>query len=77
MRIFEPFTQADPEISKKFGGTGPGLALSRGLARALGGDLVLKESAYGEGSVFVLSIPLVGTASSRNHGAATVLKGVD
>lgn len=58
-KIFEPFTQAYAGISSKYGGTGLGLALSRSLARALGGDLVLKESTPGKGSVFAMTLPLV------------------
>ena len=51
-RLFEPFSQADTSIRSKFGGTGLGLAVSRKLARALGGDVILKESTLGEGSEF-------------------------
>lgn len=51
-RLFHPFVQADSSISRKFGGTGLGLVLSRKLARALGGDLVMSSSSPNEGSVF-------------------------
>jgi len=37
--MFDPFTQADVSIARRFGGTGLGLAISRRLARALGGEL--------------------------------------
>ncbi|MFN0160153.1 MAG: ATP-binding protein [Burkholderiales bacterium] len=52
--MFDPFTQADASITRRFGGTGLGLTISRKFARALGGDLVA-ASRIGEGSVFTLS----------------------
>lgn len=55
-RLFSPFTQADITTTRKFGGTGLGLVLSKKLAIALGGDVLLKESAPGKGSTFVISI---------------------
>jgi CheY-like chemotaxis protein len=58
-RLFNPFTQADSSTTRKFGGTGLGLALSRRLARALGGDVVLEKSAVGVGSEFRITIPAV------------------
>lgn len=54
--IFEPFTQADASIARQFGGTGLGLGLSRRLARALGGDVVLARSEPGHGSTFIATI---------------------
>lgn len=54
--LFKVFTQADNSITRRYGGTGLGLALSRRLARALGGDLELVETAPGKGSTFRLSV---------------------
>lgn len=50
--LFKPFFQGDSSVSKKFGGTGLGLALSRKLARLLGGDILFVESTPGQGSHF-------------------------
>jgi signal transduction histidine kinase len=55
-RLFQPFVQADSSTTRKFGGIGLGLALSRRLAWAIGGDLVLERSKLGRGSTFVLSL---------------------
>ncbi len=41
--VFEPFKQADETVNRKFGGTGLGLPISRHLAQALGGNIVLKS----------------------------------
>ena len=54
--LFRPFEQVDSSYSRKFGGAGLGLALSRRLANALGGDVTLLSSVLGKGSIFVIEI---------------------
>lgn len=55
-RIFEPFVQANRSLRSSQEGVGLGLAISRELARGMGGELTV-ESAVGEGSTFTLTLP--------------------
>ncbi len=51
-RLFKPFSQVDNSMTRKFGGTGLGLVLSKQIAKLLGGDVRLERSVPGIGSVF-------------------------
>jgi CheY-like chemotaxis protein len=74
--LFQPFVQGDSALSKRHGGTGLGLHLSRKLAEALGGSLKFVEKASGKrGSRFVLTLPYLEASRAdadqwRNETAA-------
>lgn len=55
--LFEKYTQADTSISRKYGGTGLGMALSKQLTELMGGKLTA-ESAVGKGTLFTIHLPL-------------------
>ncbi|HNY29608.1 MAG TPA: ATP-binding protein [Fibrobacteria bacterium] len=57
-RLFQPFTQVDSGLSRKYGGTGLGLVISRRLARMMGGDIRV-ESEFGKGSRFMVEVRMV------------------
>jgi signal transduction histidine kinase/HPt (histidine-containing phosphotransfer) domain-containing protein len=61
--LFEPFSQADPGSTRRFGGAGLGLAMSRKLIGLIGGRLDCATQA-GQGSIFSVKIPLDAEAAA-------------
>ena len=56
--LFKPFVQADSSLTRNYGGAGIGLAVTRGFARVMGGDVVV-TSKSGYGSEFALSLKTI------------------
>ena len=67
--IFEPFNQASKDTERLYGGTGLGLAITSKIVKALGGTIVV-DSAFGEWSEFVLTLPsLLSRVESTAEGS--------
>jgi CheY-like chemotaxis protein/anti-sigma regulatory factor (Ser/Thr protein kinase) len=73
-RLFRPFTQANADIARRYGGAGLGLAVVKSLAKLMGGDLTV-TSTPGRGSTFRLSIVLpIATADTSSGTQAQPTK---
>lgn len=75
-RLFQPFSQADSSVSRKYGGTGLGLVICRRFCQIMGGDITV-ESEFGRGTTFTVELPVrhetqhdIGSGSKRLAGPA-------
>jgi PAS domain S-box-containing protein len=74
--LFQAFVQADTSVTRKFGGTGLGLVLSRNFARMLGGDIVV-ASELGRGSTFTATVATGSLAGVRMLQPAEIARMAD
>ncbi|SEQ18074.1 PAS domain-containing hybrid sensor histidine kinase/response regulator [Thalassovita taeanensis] len=63
-RVFDQFSQADAATTRRFGGTGLGLTISRMLAHAMGGDIKV-SSPEGQGACFTLTFPMRAASGTQ------------
>ena len=76
--LFQVFVQADPSTTRKFGGTGLGLVLTKKLCQLMNGDYKLVRSELGIGSLFLATMKVItpaqptqsGVGGSLNHSAS-------
>ncbi|MBL4852645.1 MAG: response regulator [Robiginitomaculum sp.] len=62
--LFKPFVQADSSMTRNYGGAGIGLTVTRGFARLMGGDVVVKTK-QGQGSEFAMTLKTVDAALAK------------
>ena len=70
-KVFKPFTQADENTTRKFGGTGLGLTITKMFAELMGGDIGLK-SEEGKGTTFTVTIPLEVVDKKKQNEAELI-----
>ncbi|MDM8558725.1 response regulator [Candidatus Parabeggiatoa sp. HSG14] len=57
-KLFQPFTQADPSTTRKYGGTGLGLTITKEFTEMMGGNITV-VSEFGHGSMFTILLPAI------------------
>ena len=75
-RLFQPFTQIDSGLARKFEGTGLGLAMVKLLAELHGGAVAM-ESAEGKGSVFTVWLPMRASGSQSTQARSALPAAID
>jgi signal transduction histidine kinase/CheY-like chemotaxis protein len=70
-KLFQPFTQADASTTRKYGGTGLGLTITRRFAEMLGGEVHLRSEA-GVGTTFTLKLPASAVAAPVEPGGTPI-----
>ena len=72
--LFQQFSQADNSTTRKYGGTGLGLALSRHYCRMMGGDITVSSPGMGQGTIFNIRLPVI-VQWNRNSQPETAAPG--